>query len=69
MQHRRATQIVAQQIGIALDDGEKVVEVVGDTARQPADRFHLLGLQEPLFQVAALRDIQDDAVHQRGFAA
>ena len=35
---------LAQQRGVAVDDGEQVVEVVGDAAGQPADRFHLLRL-------------------------
>ena len=37
-----------RHVDIAEDDGEHVVEVVRDAARQPADRFHLLRLTQRL---------------------
>jgi hypothetical protein len=33
-----------EQLGIADDHAQRVVEVVGDAAGQPAHRVHLLGL-------------------------
>ena len=41
-----ATGPFGQQVQIADDDGQKVVEVVGDAAGQLADAFHLLGLRQ-----------------------
>ena len=41
-------QLVEQQLGVAVDDREQVVEVVRDAAGQPADRFHLLRLAQLL---------------------
>ena len=38
------------QLGIPEDDGENIVEVVGDAAGQGADGLHLLGLTELDFQ-------------------
>ena len=40
---------------MAEDHAQHVVEVVGDASRQPADRFHLLGLDELSLQLLALR--------------
>ena len=36
--------MIEQQIGIAEDRREHVVEVVGNATREPADRFHLVRL-------------------------
>ena len=40
---------LAQQRGVTVDDGEQVVEVVGDAARQAADGVHLLRLSKVRF--------------------
>jgi hypothetical protein len=48
-----------QQFAVAVDDGEEVVEVVGDAAGQPADRLHLLRLAELLFELVALADVHE----------
>src|SRR5206468_12340312 len=45
----------------ARDDGEKVVEVVGDASRELADGLHLLRLQELLLQSLALGDVGEHA--------
>ena len=39
-------QLVENQLAVAVDGGEQVVEVVGNTACQPADGLHLLHLTE-----------------------
>jgi hypothetical protein len=39
---------------IADDDLEKVVEIMGDTAREVADGFHLLRLSQGLFVLLKL---------------
>jgi hypothetical protein len=47
----RRVQRLPDQLGPSHDDGEQVVEVVGDAAGKSPDRFHLLGLPELLFPV------------------
>ena len=39
------------------DDGEDVVEVMGDAARELADRIHLLGLTQPLLGLVLLGQV------------
>ena len=39
-----------QELAIADDHGQEVVEVVGDASRQPADSFHFLRLKELGFE-------------------
>ena len=41
---------LAEHLAVAADDGEQVVEVVGDAAGQPAHRLHLLRLDELLLE-------------------
>ena len=41
-----AFQFHAQQFGLGHDDHEQVVEVVGDSAGEPANGFHLLRLEK-----------------------
>ena len=55
-------ELLEQQVGVAEDRGEQVVEVVRDAAGEPADRFHLLRLPELLFALperlgASLRSV------------
>ena len=38
------------QLRIAADDGQKIVEIVRDTAGQPAERLHFLRLAKLLFE-------------------
>ena len=52
-----AANFLEQHIGVAENDGEEIVEVVGDAARQPADRIQLLGLEILLFDSLALGHI------------
>ena len=40
----------SEQLAVAEDDGEQVVEVVRDAAGEPADRLHLLRLAELLLE-------------------
>ena len=48
-----------KEFGIADDDGEKVVEVVRDAARELADRLHLLRLGEFGLERLLLRDVDE----------
>src|SRR5215468_2019705 len=46
-------QVHQQQVREAVDCCNKVVEVVSESARQPTDRIHFLGVQQLLLQVLA----------------
>ena len=50
---RRADQLFQQQLGIAANRRQQVVEVVGDAAREPPDRFHLLRVSQLLLELMA----------------
>jgi hypothetical protein len=43
-----AGQVLQQHVGVAVDDGEQVIEVVGDAAGEPAQALHLLRLADLL---------------------
>ena len=47
---------------MALYDHQKIIKIVGNSARELADRLHFLGLSELLFQPAALGNIGKQAV-------
>jgi len=47
-------QMVEKQVAVAADDGEEIVEVVGDAAGHAAEGFHFLGLAELAFELFAL---------------
>ena len=49
-----------KQLTVAFDDGEKVVEVVSDSTRQPAYRFHFLCLAELIFKSPAVSHVLYD---------
>jgi len=59
--HRRARRDgrrqVLQQVAVAHDDGEQVVEVVGHPGGQPTHRLHLLRLRQLPLQPLALLDL------------
>ena len=54
-------EAIEDQIAVAVDHREQVVEVVRDAAGQPADRFHLLRLTELLLQPLQFRDVAGHA--------
>ncbi len=56
-QRRVVSQFVQDEVGHAIDDGQQVVEVVGDAAGQPPDRIHLLGLLDLGLQRTLRRQI------------
>ena len=59
-------ELTAEDLAVADDDAEKIVEVVGDSAGEAADRFHLGGHAELLFESAALGDIFGEDFEYRG---
>ncbi len=52
----------AEDFCVALDDGEEVIEVVGDAAGELADGFHFLGLAELIFELDAFGDVPEHAL-------
>ena len=56
-------QLAEQQLAVAVDHRQQVVEVVRHAARQPPDRFHLLRLLELGFQRLALGNVMRDDLH------
>ncbi len=54
-----------QQVGIAEDGGQHVVEVVRDAARELADGLHLLRLGEALLQRALLGGVEHEEMRAR----
>ena len=59
---RRVLDAVGQDFDRAGDDGEHVVEVMGDAAGQLPDRFHLLRLDQLLLGDALLGDVPDKGI-------
>ncbi len=62
------SQFVQQQIAVARDRGQQVVEVVGDSAGKTTDGLHLLGLAQSLlaltqrfFSLLLLGDVDHQA--------
>ena len=53
----RVGQRFRHQVALRQDHGQQVVEVVGDSGREPADRFHLLGLLQRALQRPLLGDV------------
>ena len=58
-----------QQVGIADDGGQHVVEVVRDPAGELADRLHLLTLREVLLQRALLGRVEGEDGRARALVA
>src|SRR6185369_8346247 len=58
---RSRLELLLQELPIVGDDGEEVVEVVRDTAGEPAHRLELLRLAQLLFEHTVLGDIVYDA--------
>src|SRR5262245_10099781 len=57
-----------QNLDCSGDDGEDVVEVVGDAASELADRFHLLGMADSVFRRDPVGEITDEAVEHDAVA-
>ena len=59
-----------EDLAVAVDDGEQVVEIVGHAAGQPADRIESLGVDESFLQPPLLGQVTkggDDMRHLPGF--
>ena len=57
--------LVQHPIGVAIDDGEQVVEVVSDPTGQATKAFHFLGLDELLLQPLTVGDVEERDNHPR----
>ena len=53
--------VTDQQLGIAKDCGQQVVEIVRDAAGEASDALDLFGLHQPLFELTAVGDVARDA--------
>ncbi len=60
-----AREVAEEELRVALDDGQDVVEVVGDPSGEPPDRLHLLRLAELLLEELAVGDIDARADEAR----
>src|ERR1700746_2683062 len=56
------------QIAVATNDGEQIIEVVGYATGQPANGFHALGLQQLCFEMFLLGGIDGHSDDEFGFA-
>src|ERR1019366_1866902 len=56
-------KVVEEHVAVAVDDGQQVVEVVGNAAGEASDGLHFLRLQQLFLQAAALRGIAQDSVY------
>ena len=63
---RAFAQRAREQLHVADDDGQQIVEIVRDAAREAADRFHLLALPQLRFELTFVRHVPrgDDAALQ-----
>ena len=52
-------EVVLEQLDLPAHHRQHVVEVVGDAAREPADRLHLLGVEQLLLEELALGDVAE----------
>ena len=57
----RRIEAVENDLRVEADDGQQIVEVVGDSTGQAADCVHLLRLTELLLEISALGKIDRDA--------
>jgi hypothetical protein len=57
---RRRVERVEQHLAVAGDRLQDVVEVVRDTAGEPAERLHPLCVTELLLELLVSRDIADE---------
>ena len=50
-------ETIDQHLGVAVDDGQEIVEIVRDSARKLTDCLHLLGLPQLFFEPDAIGDV------------
>ena len=56
-------ELLLEQLGIALNDSEQVIEVVRDAAGELSDGFHLLGMLKSFLDLTDLCDVCRDAAN------
>ena len=54
-------QTIREQICVALDNHQEIVEIVSNSSRQSSDCFHFLRLAKLLLQLSAVRDVKRHA--------
>ena len=60
---------IGQDLDRPGDDGQDIVEVMRDAAGELADRFHLLGLPDPLLGRDLVGEVADEPVEHEAVAA
>src|SRR5260370_18224609 len=63
MQLRPVQAALYSHLDVTLDDGQKIIEIVRDTSRQPSHGLHLARLQQLIFEHFPVGDIDDQALH------
>ena len=56
-QGMRGRQRIQHQLGVGTDDHQQIVEVMGHASGESADRIHLLGLLQLIFQPPPVGDV------------
>ena len=57
-----------RELRVTGDRGQRIVQIVGDAARQPADSLHFLGMAQLIFELPVIRDVLDRADHANGLS-
>ena len=57
--------LAERELGVAGDRRQRIVEIVGDAARQPPNRFHLLRLPELILEHPPLGEVLHGADHSQ----
>ena len=50
-------EAIDQRLGVAVDDGQEIVEIMRDSTRKLTDCLHLLGLAQLFFEPDAIGDV------------
>src|SRR6202167_6613012 len=61
-------KLIEENLGVAADDHEQIVEIVSDASGETTDRFHFLRLTELIFEDATLGDVFGDGFEDIGGA-
>jgi len=62
----RGSELVEENLRVAADHGEQIIEIVSDSSGETADRFHFLRLTKLVFENAAFCDVFGDGFENVG---
>ncbi len=66
---RLGSETFEEELGVAGDDHQQVIKIVGDAPGEASDGFHLLRLAQLLFESAALGDVFGEEFEDCAFLA